>query len=214
MRVTRAPALLLLLLCAAGCGGSEPPVELSGAWPRQAGDFDEVTERWTRHGRDNSGLGGDQRHRLEQVIDVYATFKSPEWRAAYIAHQAERHRMAAPAVRELTARERAEDADHYEVMLLVATHERRANDLQKGARSAWRVALVDDAGREIVATDIKRDRRPRDAIMAEFPHMGDFHQPYVARFPRTVDLLRPGARRFQLKVTGEQGAVVLEWRAR
>jgi hypothetical protein len=207
-------ALALVLLCAAGCGASEPPVELTSAWPRQAGDFEEVTGRWTRHGRDNSGLGGDDRHRLEQVIDVYATFKSPEWRAAYIAHEAERHQMAAPAVRELTAKQKADDADHYEVMLLVATHERRANDLQKGTRSVWRVALVDDAGSEIVASEIKRDRRPRDAIHAEFPFMGDFHEPYVARFPRTVELLRPGARRFQLKVTGEQGAVVLEWRAK
>ena len=205
-----ATAVLLVIL--AGCGGSEEPVQLSSAWPQKTDDWDDVNEKWTRHGRDNSGLGGDQRHRLEQTIDVYATFKSPEWRAASISHRAEKHRLSGAAVRELTEKAKAEDADHYEVALLVATHDRRSNDLQKGPRSTWRVALVDQGGTEIVASEIKRDRRPRVEIAAEFPHMGDFHEPYVARFPRSVDLLRPDAHRFQLKVTSEQGGVVLEWR--
>lgn len=206
-------AIVLGVGFAAACGGaSDPPVQLSSAWPQKADDYDEVNEKWTRHGRDNSGLGGHERHRLEQTIDVYATFKSPEWRTAWIAHRAEKHHLSPAAVQELTARARAEDSDHYEVALLVATHDRRSNDLQKGARSTWRVALVDESGSEIVASEIKRDRRPHVEIAAEFPHMGDFHQPYVARFPRSVDLLRPEARRFLLKVTSEQGGVVLEWR--
>ncbi len=210
------PALTigLLLLALAGCHTSSPPIELSSAWPRKAGDFDDVNEKWTRHGRDNSGLGGEQRYRLEQTIDIYATFKSPEWRAAWISHQAERHHLSGAAIRELTDKAKAEDAERYEVALLVATHDRRSNDLQKGTRSTWRVALVDESGTEIVASEIKRDRRPHVEIAAEFPHMGDFHEPYVARFPRSVDLLRPEARRFLLKVTSEQGGVVLEWHER
>ncbi|HEU5057073.1 MAG TPA: hypothetical protein VFU21_11135 [Kofleriaceae bacterium] len=196
----------------AGCGSATRPIELSSAWPQKTDDFEDVNEKWTRHGRDNSGLGGKHRHRLEQTIDIYATFKSPEWRAAWIAHQAEMHRMSPAAVRELTEKVKKEDAEQYEVALLVATHDRRSNDLQKGSRSTWRVALVDEAGTEIVASEIKRDRRPAAEIAAEFPHMGDFHEPYVARFPRSVDLLRPEASRFQLKVTSHQGGVVLEWR--
>jgi len=210
----RALTIVLPLLALAGCRTSSPPIELSSAWPRKAGDFDDVNEKWTRHGRDNSGLGGEQRYRLEQTIDIYATFKSPEWRAAWIAHQAERHHLSQTAVRELTDKAKVEDAERYEVALLVATHDRRSNDLQKGTRSTWRVALVDESGTEIVASEIKRDRRPHVEIAAEFPHMGDFHEPYVARFPRSVDLLRPEAHRFLLKVTSEQGGVVLEWRER
>lgn len=197
---------------ACGGGGTGEPVELSSAWPQKTGDFEEVNEKWTRHGRDNKGLGGKERARLEQTIDVYATFKSPEWRAAWIAHQREKHRLSAAAVRELTEKVRKEDAERYEVALLVATHDRRSNDLQKGTRSTWRVVLVDESGTEIVASQIKRDRRPAVEIAAEFPNMGDFHEPYVALFPRSVDLLRPEARRFQLKVTSYQGGVVLEWR--
>jgi hypothetical protein len=62
-----------------------------------------------------------------------------------------------------------------------------------------------------VASEIKRDRRPRSEIAADFPAMGDFHEPYVARFPRTVNLLRPGAQRFSLKVTSSQVGVELVW---
>jgi len=210
MTIPRAISGALLLALAVACGGP-PPVELNSAWPNQADDYEDVTEKWTRHGRDNSGLG-DRRHGVEQTIDVYATFKSPEWRAAWIAMEAERHHLSQAAIRELTAKTKAEDAEGYEVVLLVATHDRRSNDLQKGPRSTWRVALVDQGGTEIVASAIKRDRRPRNEVEAEFPKLGDFHEPYVAHFPRSVDLLRPEARRFLLKVTSEQGGVVLEWR--
>ena len=147
----------------------------------------------------------------EQTLDVIATFKSPEWRAAYVKHRAATGMLPAGEVAALTAREQAESADHYEVMLLIATYDRRLNELQKGPRSVWRVALVDAVGTEILASEIRRDRRPRTEIAADFPDLGDFHQPYVARFPRTVDLMRPDARRFSLKVTSSQAGVELVW---
>lgn len=195
----------------AGCGGTAPaPVQLSDAWPAQVGDFDEVTRKWTR--RDREIDGPDDRGRtIEQTLEVIATFKSPEWRAAYVKHRAERHHLPPSEVASLTAREKADAAENYEVMLLVATYDQRLNELQKGARSVWRVALVDATGAEIVASEIKRDRRPRTEIAAEFPQMGDFHRPYVARFPRKIDLLRPGAGRFSLKVTSLQAGVELVW---
>ena len=198
----RAPAILIAwALAAAGCGGSSPPAS--------ADDYEDVTEKWTRHGRDHADTHGELV--IEQTIDVFATFKSPEWRAAYIAYLTEREDLSPAAVAELTEKSKAEAAAGYEVELLVATYDRRANDLQKGARSTWRVALVDDAGVEIVASEVKRDRRPTSEIKAEFPELGGFHSPYVARFPRTVDLLRPEARKFKLKVTSTQGGVTMVW---
>jgi hypothetical protein len=204
-------AFLSVILLAVGCSGAEP-VELNGEWPNKVGDFDEVNEKWTRHARDRKGLGGAERERLDQTIDVYATFKSPEWRAAHIRRQRQRHHLSQAAVNELTQKARTEDSERYEFQLLVATYDRRSNDLQKGKRSTWRVALEDDAGNEIVASEVKRDRRPEVEIRSEHPQMSDFHEPYVARFPRSVDILRPEAKKFRLKVTSAQGGVVLEWR--
>jgi hypothetical protein len=196
---------------APACVRSLPPVQLSDQWPAEAGDYQDVTRKWTRHGRERSGPNAHGGHPFEQTLDVAATFKSPEWRAAYVKFRAERNMLPASEVAALTAREKSEAADHYEVMLLVATYDRRINELQKGARSIWRIALVDAAGAEIVASEIRRDRRPRSEIAADFPHLADFHQPYIARFPRTVNLLRPDANRMSLKMTSSQVGVELVW---
>jgi hypothetical protein len=195
---------------ASSCASSTPPVQLNDRWPAEVGEYRDVTRKWTRHGRERTGPD-DHGNVFDQALDVVATFKSPEWRAAYVQYRAEHNKLPASEVAAMTAREKADDQTHYEVMLLVATYDRRLNELQKGARSVWRVALVDAAGAEIVASEIKRDRRPRSEITADFPAMGDFHEPYVARFPRTVNLLRPGAHKFSLKVTSSQVGVELVW---
>jgi hypothetical protein len=201
------PAVCLL---AAACASSPPPVQLSDQWPAQAGDYRDVTRKWTRHGRQHSSPD-NHGNTFDQTLDVVAIFKSPEWRASYVKYRAEHNKLPPTEVAALTAREKADAQQSYEVMLLVATYDPRLNELQKGARSVWRVALVDAAGAEIVASEIKRDRRPRSEIQADFPELGDFHEPYVARFPRTVELLRPDAGRFSLKVTSSQAGVELVW---
>lgn len=212
-RAAHLVAALALSAGVAGCASVTPSIHLSSAWPARAGEFHATTRAWTRHANDRTNSDDDQGRIFEQTVEVYATFKSPEWRAAYVRFRAERNQLPPGEVAALTEREKKDDADQYEVMLLVATYDRKINELQKGARSIWRVALVDDRGAEIVASEIKRDRRPRSEIAAEFPHLGDFHQPYVARFPRTVDLLRPGARRFSLKLTSSQVGVSMTWAA-
>lgn len=214
-RVARAARLVAALALAAGafgCAPATPPIQLSAAWPARAGEYRAMTRAWTRHATERAE-GGASGPAFEQTLDVHATFKSPEWRAAHVRFRADRLDLPPSEVAALTEREKKEDADHYEVMLLVATYDPRINELQKGARSIWRVALVDDRGAEVVASEIKRDRRPRSEIAAEYPHLGDFHEPYVARFPRSVDLLRPGARRFSLKVTSSQVGVTMTWDA-
>lgn len=212
-RAARLIAALALSIGAAGCAPATPPIHLSGAWPAQAGEYRAMTRAWTRHATERAEGDSEKGPRFEQSLEVHATFKSPEWRAAHVRFRTEQHKLPPSEVAALTEREKKEDADHYEVMLLVATYDPKINELQKGARSIWRVALVDDRGAETVASEIKRDRRPRTEIAAEYPHLGDFHEPYVARFPRTVDLLRPGARRFSLKVTSSQVGVTMTWAA-
>ncbi len=188
-----AAALFASLLT--GCASAPQPISLSAEWPAEVGDYDDVNRKWTRRSRTIDGPD-DRGRTFEQTLEVVATFKSPEWRAAYVKNRARYHKLPPSEVAALTASEKADAAKNYEVMLLVSTYDRRLNELQKGKRSVWRVALVDAAGTEIAA---------------EFPQLGDFHQPYVARFPRTVELLRPGVHRFSLKVTSAQSGVELIW---
>ncbi|HWN67120.1 MAG TPA: hypothetical protein VNM90_05740 [Haliangium sp.] len=196
----------VLVALASGCGGpgAAGPVSLDGTWPEQPGSYHDVNERWTRH--------AVLRKYPSIILEVYATFESPEWRAAHASYLAERRNMsnAARAVLLEQTRQVSETAP-YEVQLLVTTNDRRENDLTKGKRSVWRVVLVDPQGNEIEPLSIERDRRPREVIAAEFPHLGDFAEPYVARFPRDVALLGPDAAKLSLKMGSARGGVELVW---
>jgi hypothetical protein len=191
-----------------GCGArAAAPVNLDGTWPEKPGGYRDVHEQWTRH--------GTRRTYESMVFEVYATFKSPAWHAAHANYMADRQNMSNAARAALLAQTRqACETEPYEVHLLVTTQDRRENDLIKGKRSVWRVVLVDQNGNEIEPISIQRDRRPREVIAAEFPHFGDFAEPYIARFPRDTALLGPGIERFSLKMGSARGGVELIWSQR
>lgn len=197
-----------LALCVAACNTARAPVTLDGTWPNRADDYEKVTSAWTRHGR----VLASPTKKVDRILDVYATFKAPQWRAAYAEFAAEARKLPAQEANALLQTEKEKAETGYEVELLVATYDRRANDLQKNLRSTWRVSLADDQGNEVRPTTIRRDRRPRSEIKAEFEHLGDFHVAYVAVFPKSIELLRPDARKFTLRVASSRGAVELVWR--
>lgn len=190
---------LLLVACTA-----RAPISLTPEWPRATGPYLEVHRAWTRHGLLRKGY--------QEVIEVYATFKSPAWRAAYIERQATVAHLS-PDERALLVQSQQNAAAEgpYEVQLLVTTHDFRENDLNRGERSIWRVVLRDDRGNQVPAESIVRDRRPLQVIRAEFPDMGDFAVAYIARFPRTIEVLRADAEAFTLELSSPRGAVTLTW---
>lgn len=199
--MSRAAALLACALAA--CAAAPPPVDLSGAWPARAGDYDDVTAAWTRR--------ATLRGHFQQTLELVATFRSPEWRAAAAARSA-RMRGAAPDAAVAAARP-ADDAG-YEIALVVTTYDRAENDLDRGDRSIWRLALVDASGVETPPTSVVRDRRPPEVIRAELPALGDFSEAYVATFPRSAAVFGPGASTVKLRMWSSRGGVQVEWKAR
>ncbi len=197
---------LVMAMALAGCGGAATTVAFSEQWPTQSRDYREVTADWTRHAELSEGY--------QEALVVDATFKSAEWQAAAIERKARLGGLDSTQRAALTQDAQKELADHYELELLVTTWDRRENDLHRGPRSVWKVVLIDDAGVAIEASSIERDRRPANVLRAEYPQLGDFSQAYIARFPRRVDLMRAGARRFQLRIWGSRGAVEMAWHAR
>jgi hypothetical protein len=199
------PLGVVIGLGLAGCGGAAP-VGFSEAWPSKSGVYQDVTAAWTRHAELNAGY--------QEALVVDATFKSAEWRAAWIDRTARLGGFDSTQRAALTQQAQKDLAEHYEVQLLVTTWDRRENDLHRGARSVWKVVLIDDAGVAIEASTIERDRRPENVLRAEYPALGDFSQAYIAKFPRRVDLMRAGARAFKVRIWGARGAVEMVWRAR
>ncbi len=187
----------------AGCAKAPGPVSLSPAWPEASGDYDAVTRAWTR----SAILRGP----YQQALELHATFRSPAWRAAHAGREARIRGLAGAARDQRLAEGRAGAEGDYEVVLVVTTYDRSENDLHRGERSVWRVALVDDAGVETAPTSIVRDRRPIEVLRAELPEVGDFATVYVATFPRAAAVLRDGARRMALRMWGARGGVELVW---
>ena len=196
-------ALGLVLLVA--CGAAPPPLRLTEDWPQQCGgDYDAITEVYTRR----TSMRGE----YQEVLQLAATLKSPDWRAAHAARDAEHRGLTGEARAQRCAQAQAEVSGPYEVELMVTTWDRRENDLDRGKRSVWHVVLVDEQGKEIEPLEILRDKRPAFTVRAEFPAFGDFAVAYVVRFPRDEPLLGPNAHALKLRMSSERGGVELEWK--
>jgi hypothetical protein len=200
----------LATACSAAVTKPVDPIDLSDQWPTTPSDYYDVTRAWTREGH----FLADFDARKNQIFEVFATVKSPQWQAAYADFIAERSKMPASEREAFAAKLRAEAARAYEVEIFFHVDERRANDLQKGVKSNWRLALVDEKGAEVTPAEVSRDRRPRTLIAAEFPHLSAFHTPYLAKFPRTVELFGPGHKQFSLKLANARGGIEMIWKTR
>lgn len=200
----RAAAALAIALALGACAATPPPVDLSGAWPARAGDYDEITAAWTRR--------AVLRGHFQQTLEVIGTFRSPPWQAAAAARSA-RARGSSPEAAVEAARAADATAD-YEIALVVTTYDRAENDLDRGARSIWKLALVDAGGTETPPSSIVRDRRPPEVLRAELPEVGDFAEVYLVRFPRTAAALGPEVPSVTLRMWSARGAVSLVWKAR
>lgn len=189
----------------AACGEVPPVIRLDELWPSVLYGYEAVTDAWTR----DSSLRGQ----YQETLDLRATFKSPDWRAAHAQRVAENRGLDGAARDPVFAQAKADMAGPYEFELMFTTWDRRENDLDRGKNSVWRVFLVDDQGHEIAPLDIRRDRRPLYTIRAEFPAMGDFATAYVAQFPRTQPVLGPNVHALRMRLSGERGGVELSWAA-
>jgi hypothetical protein len=199
-----AAALVVGVAVVAACGPPPPPIVLAEDWPAAApGSYKAVTTVWTR----TATLRGA----YQEVLDLAATFKSAQWRYVHALRTAQDRGLAGNQLTETLDAARADVSGPYEVELLVTTWDRRENDLDRGAKSVWHVALVDEAGHEITPLEIVKDRRPNFVVRAEFPAFGDFATAYVARFPRVTPLLGPNIHQVRLRMSSERGGVEVSW---
>jgi len=197
-------ALVVVVLVA--CATTDPSVRLVDDWPAvsRPDDYQAVTSEWTR----KSILRGE----YQEALELSATFKSPEWRAAHTAKDIETRGLTGEARDQLVSAAQADAAGPYEVEMLVTTWDRTENDLDRGKRSVWHIALVDDQNHQIAPIEIVRDKRPPQVVHAEFPAFHDFTIAYIARFPRTTPVLGPGVHQVKLSMSSERGGVELVWK--
>jgi hypothetical protein len=133
-----------------------------------------VYERWTRH---DYAL-----HEWEdKAIEVWATFKSWDFREAYIERYASVYSL--PDADRATLRQAQLEAYHqaYEFHVIAQSADYKWNDLDKSS-SPWRVTLVDALGNELPAERVRVEKLP-DAFESDFfPDKTPFSKSYSIRF--------------------------------
>lgn len=196
-------ALLLLVLVA--CGSKSPPVILDEKWPEHPPSYGDATDAWTR----KTALRGQ----YQEVLELAATFMSPEWRAARAVRDADYRSLTGEQRQAFMEQARADAAGPYEIELMVTTWDRRENDLDRGKRSVWGVVLIDEHGTQVEPLEIVKDKRPPFTVRADFAALGDFATAYIARFPRTTPMLGPNVKKVRLRLFGVRGSVEVEWDA-
>ncbi|HEX7842487.1 MAG TPA: hypothetical protein VF469_33670 [Kofleriaceae bacterium] len=195
---------IALAFCSA-CAATVPTVRLTEDWPLVIRDYDVVARDWTRKAQLHATY--------QEVCELVATLKSSEWRAAYATQDADRRGLIGPDRAQRIAQARAEVAGPYEIEVMLTTWDRNENDLDRGKKSVWRVVLLDQSGHEIEPLEIVKDRRPAFVVRAEFPALGEFATPYIARFPRTAPIFGPDIHQVRLRMSSTRGAVEVDWKA-
>jgi hypothetical protein len=209
--VTRVWGLALLgCLAAAGCASTrQQTVDFSEASKSYRGaDYGAVHDAWTRHTKLVQDLG--------TVMEMWATFKSWDFRQAYVAKYTKVYDLA-EGERESLAKSQLETARAvYEIHLVTQSTNDRWNDLGN-KQSAWRVTLLDGTGAELAPTTIKIEKLP-DAYESEFfPSRTPFSRTCTLRFVRPEGageaFVGPPSGRLILRLASPVGKVEVAWEA-
>jgi len=173
-------SLVLAVLISTACGTTKPPLVDFSSARRDYGstDYPEVYQRWTRHEKVVS--------QTESALEMWATFRSLDFRDAFVAHYAEAYALNAADRDRLLQAQRDAAGAAYEFLITAQSANYRWNDLEKKS-SPWRVTLRDGAGDELEPDELRVEKLP-DMFEREFyPAKTPFTKTYFARFSRTPD---------------------------
>jgi hypothetical protein len=194
-------AMMLALLGCAGCAEN-----VGSARGASEESYREVQKKWTREGK--------TMHDLDTALEVGATYKSWDFRSAYVERSAELFRLPEARRQELLASERAAHDQAHEFYVAAASHREQWNDLGRPG-SIWRVALLCDGRQEVEPLRIQRLKKITAATLEFYPYTDTFSFGYTIQFPRKLadgtDLCGPGTRRMVLRFAGPLGTLDLAW---
>jgi hypothetical protein len=160
-----------------GCWRSAPAIVDFAPPARQykSSEYHDVYELWTRHVKIE--------HEVDVALEVWATYKSQEFREAFVAHYADAFAKTDEARESLRHAEREAGVAAYEFVVTAQSGNYKWNDLEKKS-TPWRVLLLDGEGHELTADQITVERYP-DLFEREFyPVKTPFSKTYLIRFLR------------------------------
>ncbi len=169
-------------------------------------DYERVYGRWTRHDY--------VLREADKALEVWATFKSWDFREAYVEKYASLY--ALPDADRETLRKGQLDSLHrfYEFHVTTQSSEFKWNDLEK-ANTAWQVTLIDSLGHELAPEPIKILKLPDAYESRFFPFRTAFTKTYSIRFPIKADGDFVGAKTgaLTLRFMSPVGRINLVWKS-
>lgn len=197
----RAPALCLVffaaLLLFAGCAAVEtPPAE----------DYFKVLERWSRGQKVYAGL--------EARLYINATYKTAEFRRAYMERYAKSYELAPGHTKSLAERENEQAEAFNEFFFTAYTPDDALNDFDK-AETVWQMYIEDESGNRSRPISITAVDSSEQVVREFFPYFDLWSKAYTVKFPKYVDggaEINPEKGAVKLIVTGVMGKGELVWR--
>ncbi|MBI5893673.1 MAG: hypothetical protein HZB79_08505 [Deltaproteobacteria bacterium] len=198
-----ATCILLLVTVFTGCAGKKEIVK-----PQPAKDYSDILSQWTKSKKVYENL--------ETKLYIYATYKSWQWRDAYIDEYAKRYMMDALQKENILAREKEINERFNEFFLSIYTPEIKWNDFDK-KDSIWSIYLEDDKGERVSPLEITRVDENNPLVREFFPHMDLWSFGYIVRFPKYLPTGKEpfpssASKSMKLIITGAVGKTQLEWR--
>jgi len=170
-------------------------------------DYRAVYERWTRH--------DFAEHDVDKALDVWATFKSWDFRESYIEKYASIYSLSDAKRIELRQAQREAYHQAFEFHVTAQSANWDWNDLEK-ASSPWRVTLLDALGHELPSERVRIEKLP-DAYEREFfPAKTPFSKTYSVRFMMPapgVDFAGVRSGSLTLRFASPIGRVDLVWKS-
>ena len=210
MTVPGRSALLLIAAVVAACQSDKAArVDFSETQRNYvATDYNDVHERWTRH----DYVSRD----VEKALEVWVTFKSWDFREAFVERYAATYSLSDADRSKLRAGQMNAFHEAVEFHVTAQSANYKWNDLEK-SNSPWRVTLLDALGHELApeAVKIKVEKLPDMYEREFFPEKTPFSKTYNVRFvaPPNSDFsgIKSGA--ITLRIAGPLGRIELTWRS-
>jgi hypothetical protein len=189
----------------AACGKRQPPsVDFSDAERAfQASDYERVRKLWTRHDKLVRDIG--------TVLEMWVTYKSAEFRQAYLAQYAQLYSVRGEELAELRRAQLEAARTSYEFHVVAQSTEWQWNDLEE-RDSVWKIVLADGRGQELAPAQVSYEKLPLMYEMGFFPERTDFSRTYSIRFPREAGKFGgTSTGKLALRVAGPLGSTAVAW---
>ncbi|UCD83910.1 MAG: hypothetical protein JSU92_11575 [Deltaproteobacteria bacterium] len=195
--------LVLFLGCAGLNGGGAP----SGV---EADDYQSALSEWTEEAK--------VYQEFETRLLAAATFKSWEFRQAYVEKYARIYLLETGSKRDMLEEERAVSSKQNEFFLSIYSPDKDLGDFSM-ENAAWKICLLDEQGNKLEPIKIKKVKQKESLLQEFYPYItlwSSFYQlSFPVDFPETQEpFITPETRYIRLVINGPSSRAVMTWELR